>query len=202
MRIAIALLFALCLSAQGQAIRNLNGTGTNLLLYGSSALTYPLIIQGGNGIRINSDVGNLMALIATNGFTGDGAGLTNLASTPGVTYVFSGKTTFTSTSYPTNAWLGPSNTLDLLTNYVNYVAAGDVAITNTGSQDPRLNTWATLTVSNSTASAITVRTLAPGVRAQGSTTTAALSIGAGKEGYVTFHSRGFLSTNYVTSAQQ
>ena len=116
--------------------------------------------------------------------------------------MFSGKTTFNSMSFPTNGWPGPSNVLNLLTNYVYYVASGDCAITNVGSQQASLNTWATLTVSNATASAITVRTTAAGVRAQGSTTTAALSIGAGKEGYLTFHSRDFHSTNYVTSTQQ
>ncbi len=201
MKIPIALLFALCLSAQGQAIRNLNGQGTNTTFWGTNVIEGAFFTEGlfivHNGLYADGSD------IAAGGvFTGNGSGLTNLASTPGVTYVFSGKTTFTSTSYPTNGWPGPSNTLNLLTNYVYYVASGDCAITNVGSQQASLNTWATLTVSNSTASAITVRTTAGAARAQGSTTTAALSIGAGKEGYLTFHCRDFLSTNFVTSAQQ
>ncbi len=78
MRLTLALLFALCLSAHGQAIRNLGGSGTNLTLYGSSLLTYPLVIAGGNGVRMNDDSGNRISLVDSNGFTGNGIGLTNI----------------------------------------------------------------------------------------------------------------------------
>lgn len=121
---------------------------------------------------------------------------------------YNGKITFnsnvvvTTLSFPTNAWPGATNTLLLNTNYLNYVAATDCAITNIGGQDATMNTWATLTVSNSTASDITVRTYSPGIRLQGAATTAALVIGAGKEGFLSFHCRGVLSTNLVTSTQQ
>lgn len=121
---------------------------------------------------------------------------------------FNGKVTFnsnvvvTTLSFPTNAWPGATNTLLLNTNYLNYVATTDCAITNVGGQDATMNTWATLTVSNSTASDITVRTYSPGIRLQGASTTAALVVGAGKEGYLSFHCRGVLSTNLVTSTQQ
>ena len=101
----------------------------------------------------------------------------------------------------TNLWAGPTNTLLLTTNYQFFVATGDCNITNVGGQVAGQNTWATVTVSNSTASDITVRLTAAGLRAQGITTTTALVIGAGKEGYVDVHCRDFKSTNFITSAQ-
>lgn len=247
MRITLALLFALCLSAHGQALRNLNGSGTNLTVYngltlrttgstvnqtnigktiwwlGAGVGTNFLTINDTNGTaRITlegrslflSDIfGNTQLLVSDSGvvnptstFIGNGAGLTNLIGatnfSSSVTYNFSGKTTFNSVSYNTNAWAGPTNTLVLTTNYQFFVASTDCNITNVGGQLATQNTWTTLTISNSTAADITVRSTAAGIRAQGSSTLAALIIGAGKEGYLTYHSRGVLSTNFVTTAQQ
>jgi hypothetical protein len=85
---------------------------------------------------------------------------------------------------------------------LNYVSSTAVAITNIGGQISTLNTWSTLTISNSTASDITVRTYANGPRAQGSATTFSLVVGAGKEGILSFLSRGLLTTNFVTTTQQ
>lgn len=140
------------------------------------------------------------------GFVGNGAGLTNLTGATNfnssVTYNFNGKTTFNAVSYNTNAWAGPTNPIVLTTNYQFFVASTDCAITGVSGQLADQNTWATLTVSNSTASPITVRSTATGFRPQGASTSTALVIGAGKEGYLSFHSRGVLSTNLVTSTQQ
>lgn len=148
--------------------------------------------------------------VTTPGFvgyhTGNGAGLTNLIGatnfSSSVTYNFNGKTTFNAVSYNTNAWAGPTNPIVLTTNYQFFVASTDCDITGISGQLSDQNTWATLTVSNSTASPITVRSTATGFRLQGSASTAALVIGAGKEGYLSFHSRGTLSTNVVTTTQQ
>lgn len=140
------------------------------------------------------------------GFVGDGGGLTNLASATNFSstsvYNFNGKVTFNAVSYNTNLWAGPTNTLLLSTNYQDYITTTDVNITNVGGQLARQNTWATLTISNASAGDITVRSTAAGLRPQGSGTSAAMVVGAGKEGILSFLSRDFKSTNYVTTAQQ
>lgn len=122
--------------------------------------------------------------------------------------VFKGHVTFNSNivvqglSFPTNTWAGPTNTFYLRTNKQFFVASTDCALTNIGGQLAGLNTWGILTVSNSTASDIVVRSTASGLRAQGPLTTTALTIGGGKEGILSFESRELYSTNFVTSAQQ
>lgn len=150
--------------------------------------------------------GNVIARFDTNGFFGNGAGLTNLIGATNfpssVVYNFNGKTTFNAVSYNTNKWDGPTNTLVLSTNYQDFITTTDCNITNIGGQLARQNTWATLTISNASASDITVRSTAAGIRPQGSGTTAALVIGAGKEGILSYLCRDFKSTNYVTTAQQ
>lgn len=139
-------------------------------------------------------------------FAGNGGGLTNLVGatnfSSSVTYNFNGKTTFNAVSYNTNAWAGPTNPIVLTTNYQFFVASTDCEITGVSGQLADQNTWATLTVSNSTASPITVRSTATGFRPQGAATSSAMVIGAGKEGYLSYHSRGVLSTNFVTTSQQ
>lgn len=164
-------------------------------------------------VQILDVTGTLAAWVSSNGVVhGNGGGLTNLASATnfpaGPTYVYNGKVTFNSNvvvnmvSYNTNAWSGPTNSLILGTNYLNYIATGDCNITNVSGQDATLITWSTLTISNSTASSITARITASGVRLQGSATTASLPIAAGKEAMITIQCRGVLSTNMVTTAQQ
>lgn len=160
----------------------------------------------GNKVRIKDGAGLTNPIVQVGTITGDGGGLTNLVSAtnfpPSVTYQFNGKVTFNSVSYNTNLWAGPTNTLNLSSNYQDFIASGDCNITNVGGQLARQNTWATLTISNSTGGNITVRSTASGLRAQGSSTSAALVIGAGKEGVLSFLSRDFKSTNFVTTAQQ
>ncbi len=215
------LVLTVVVSARGQALRNINGFGTNISFRGNVN-----VIDGigvGDSIQV-TNIGPTLGLKFNSGanpftsdiyigqggvisfkFTGNGAGLTNLVGatnfTSTVTYNFNGKTTFNSVSYNTNLWNGPTNTFVLTTNYQDFVASTDCAITAVGGQLAGQNTWGTLTVSNSTAAPITVRVTASGVRAQGPNTTTALAIGAGKEGMLTFLSRDFKSTNFVTSAQ-
>ncbi len=261
MKYTLALLFALCLSAHGQALRNINGFGTNTTLLGNTRVgpgnsvtnlnefgnmsikgttvslgspLGPVLLVWTNSVgpEVTSisitDIGILFdvdqqgglqpidLVISTNritapnivstNFIGNGAGLTNLIGATNfsstVTYNFNGKTTFNSVSYNTNAWAGPTNSLTLTTNYQFFVASTDCNINGIAGRIADQNTWTTLTISNSTAGDITVRSTASGIRPQGSSTLAALVVGAGKEGYLTYHCRGFLSTNYVTTAQQ
>ncbi len=207
MKYTIALLFALCLSAQGQAVRNNNGLATNLTFYGNNnRFEGDLFTEAGFQVNNGIEIAGSHAFTTGAGlFAGNGGGLTNLVGatnfTSTVTYNFNGKTTFNSVSYNTNAWAGPTNTLVLTTNYQDFVASTDCNITAVGGQLAGQNTWSTLTVSNSTAGNIIVRVTASGLRAQGGSTTNALTIGAGKEGVLSFLSRDFKSTNYVTTAQ-
>lgn len=175
-------------------------------------LTGRLQIQGHN-IYLNDTNGasqlrvtSLGVELPTGPISGDGSGLTNLIGatnfSSSVTYNFNGKVTFNSVSYNTNLWSGPTNTLVLTTNYQDFITTTDCNITNVGGQLAGQNTWTTLTISNASAGDITVRSTAAGLRPQGSSTTAALVIGAGKEGILSYLSRDFKSTNYVTTAQQ
>lgn len=218
------LAFVPVILGQGTGLRTTNGvaTGTFTITNYASPAYYSLwngrtqFFGGGiSGVSMMRDGGfysEPTAQIVGGTFHGNGGGLTNLSSATnfpaGPNYVFNGKVTLnsnvyiTTLSFPTNRWPGPTNALLLNTNYLNFVASGDCAITNVGGQDATMNTWATVTISNSTASDITVRTYSPGIRLQGASTTAALVIGSGKEGYLSFHCRGVLSTNLVTSTQQ
>ncbi len=213
---------------QGTAIRSLSGVGTNVTLRGNvyireegAAAQTNLWITPTDGDEVSFSLsGGVFSmswtperitirtnLLITQGqYIGNGGGLTNLVGatnfSSSVTYNFNGKTTFNSVSYNTNAWGGPTNAITLTTNYQFFVASTDCNINGIAGRIADQNTWTTLTVSNSTAGDITVRSTASGLRPQGSSTLAALIIGAGKEGYLTYHCRGFLSTNFVTTAQQ
>lgn len=171
------------------------------------------IVLAGNDFSLVDVAGNTQLRVNATGiegvtgiFVGNGAGLTNLAGATNfnssVTYNFNGKTTFNAVSYNTNKWEGPTNTLVLSTNYQDYITTTDVNITNVGGQLARQNTWATLTLSNAAASSITARVTAPGVRAQGASTSAALVIASGKEAIFTFLCRDFKSTNYCNTVEQ
>ncbi len=181
---------------------------TNLTMWGANNRVEGDFFTDGafavnNGIEI---AGSIAFTTGAGFFAGNGGGLTNLIGatnfSSSVTYNFNGKTTFNSVSYNTNAWAGPTNSITLTTNYQFFVASTDCNVNGIAGRIADQNTWTTLTVSNSTAADITVRSTATGLRPQGSSTLAALVIGAGKEGYLTYHARGFLSTNYVTTAQQ
>ena len=178
----------------------LDTNGLNRIAIVSTNMTF----RDTNNIQLRISPNGVEAVTA--GFVGNGAGLTNLVGatnfSSSVTYNFNGKTTFNAVSYNTNAWAGPTNPIVLTTNYQFFVASTDCEITGVSGQLADQNTWATLTISNSTASPITVRSTATGFRPQGSATSSAMVIGAGKEGYLSYHSRGVLSTNFVTTSQQ
>lgn len=163
-------------------------------------------------IYTNAEFRGSYAVMTVGQWVGNGAGLTNLASATnfpaGPTYVYHGKVTFNSNvvinslSFPTNLWSGPTNTITLNTNYQDFVASTDCAITGVKGQIAGQNTWTTLNISNSSGSAITVFTTASGVRLQGASTSAALSVPAGKEALFSFLSRDFKSTNMVNTVEQ
>lgn len=132
------------------------------------------------------------------------AGLTN---SPTQTNIFqdihyNGKITLNVLNHTTNLWAGPTNSITLSSNYQKFIASGDCNITNVGGQIAAKLTWASLTISNSSAAAITVRSTLSHLRLIGPTTSTALSVGAGKEGQLTYTSWDFHTTNLVTAAQQ
>lgn len=226
----LCILVAVSAFGQGTAIRSDTGRGTNTSFLNQTNLGQVWIGSGSyltnTGINLHVIVNGVDLLsvdaprVTVNTqlivkadmrvddpgiYIGNGAGLTNLIGATNfnssVVYNFNGKTTFNSVSYNTNRWAGPTNTLILATNYQDFIATTDCNITNVGGQLAGQNTWATLTISNSTASDITVRSTAVGLRAQGLNTTTALVIGAGKEGVLSYLCRDFKSTNFVTTAQ-
>lgn len=98
-------------------------------------------------------------------------------------------------------WAGPTNTLELSGGYKTYTSSTDVAVTNlSGVVSGEVN-WATLAVSNSAASAIVVRnTVGATVRLQGTGSTNALTVPAGKVGFMEFFTVGH--TNLFSTVQQ
>jgi hypothetical protein len=127
--------------------------------------------------------------IRASSFFGNGAGVTNYAGTNLVHHLITGLASAT-------------NSLALNNGYQDYNAGGNVAITNITGQEANRYKWATLVVSNSTASVITQFITSTTVRAIGTGTTNALVIGSGKIGITTFGSRGSFDTNYSNALQQ
>ncbi len=99
-KILTVVLMLACLSGFGQSLqwRNLDSSqfgsnlfrmslksgvvATNAVIYQNGGLTYPLVVQGDNGLRINNSAGSQTALVSGLGvFTGNGIGLTNLNAT-------------------------------------------------------------------------------------------------------------------------
>lgn len=147
MRLLISILIlvlSVTLSARGQAVRNLNGSATNLTLRGvltngTTVMTGGWIITNINtgvvgtfsapGISLSSGGNNAFNAAAASGnvdfagvVSGNGAGLTNLASNTNITQniTYNGKITFTSNvtfrvvDFITNSH--PSTTVISLTN--------------------------------------------------------------------------------------
>ncbi len=105
------------------------------------------------------------------------------------------------TFYGTAALASATNSLRLANDYALLSTATDVSITNVVGQISGQHRWTTLWISNSAATAKTVRFLANG-RAIGSATTNSLSVGAAKMAVITVESFGNLWTNYSNSAEQ
>lgn len=140
-----------------------------------------------------------ITLPSTNGITGNVLTLVNGVlswSMPSSSYLV----------YPTNlAFAGHTNQFILANNYATLVASSDMAVTNVGGAVAGQYKWGTLRIRNSQSTNITVRTYSNAVaviRIQGPSSTNALVIGPGKDGFLSYHVDDVLSTNLVTTTQQ
>lgn len=147
--------------------------------------------SAGGTVRWGTDDNSIFINSSGNMFAPDGTltGTTNGLQTTGI-------------RYPDLAWDGATNTFVVTNNFATYVATTDCAVTNVAGGIDGESRWGTLIISNSTASTIFVWTYAPNTRIQGTLTTTQLPVLAGKESYLSFHVRGQLSTNLVTSWEQ
>lgn len=156
----------------------------------SGANQFLISASGGVGINTNNP-GSFALSVHGNAYvngviTGDGSGLTSLPATNLVWYP--------------NTFPSATNTLTLNNGDVTLVTATDVSITNLAGVTAGQSKWTTLQVSNSAATAITVRMLVGAtVRAQGTGTTNGLVLGAAKMGFLSFKALG--ATNYWTTAE-
>ena len=124
MKYTIALLFALCLSAHGQAVRNNNGLATTLTFYGNNnRFEGDLFTEAGFTVNNGIEIAGSHAFTTGAGlFAGNGAGLTNLAGLSNVTIInVSGKATFTQTNVVFKV-------IDFTTN--SHPSSGNISLTN------------------------------------------------------------------------
>lgn len=156
------------------------------------------LVNASNGVGINTNDPGTNALkvlgnVDASGFTINGAPPTFAAS---VTNISS-----TNVLYPTFTFSGPTNSLLLNNTYQLCSASGNCAITNVTGTSSTASTWATLIVSNSTASVITLYVTIPSARKIGTMATNSLSIGAGKLGITSVLSYGQSFTQYWNSVE-
>lgn len=164
------LLASLCLlvglNAFGQtAVRSLGGSATNLGVWGAG-LGYPIVVNGGNGIRVNNSSGVQTLQIGPTIFSGDGSGLTNLNLNSGPTpapVVYNGKFTFVSnvffnvTSYSTNS-AASETTIDMSKSYRAFATNNNTAFSAlAGLETERTNVQTcNIFITNSSAAAKTI----------------------------------------------
>jgi hypothetical protein len=174
------------------ATHQFTGSGAGLTSIPMTGIVQPgLILTNGNSGAVTFS--NTVTVDAGHQFSGSGAGLTSI---PGSAI----------TNPSTNGWAGATNALTLTSlatfSPYYYVSSTDVAITNTTGSATAASVYGTLWVSNSAASAITMRVTAGALKVVGAGSTNSLVIGVGKMGCFSVSGYGQLFTNYSTAVQQ
>lgn len=152
-----------------------------------------------NAVAVYSPPGESVAVtlseLAIYGTSGTGQLLVFDASSNIVAQINGGSFQGDSFSPKFYTWAGPSNTLSLVSGQADYIASTDCAITNLSGLISTNSTAASLSVSNSSASAIVLRVTCGPLRLFGSAATNALTIPAGKVGWAMIEASGMSRTN-------
>jgi hypothetical protein len=168
-------------------------TGDDEILVGSVASGVPVLIYG-NSTTVGSLAGAGTRLVQT-----DANGV--LSATMNTNTVGSSAGTNIDNYY--TAFPSATNTLTLNNGYWLYNASGDCSVTNVAGQTANKVMWATLAVSNASASAINFRmTGGLSIRPQGLQTTNNVVLASGKMAVFSAISFGTLNTNYCNTSQQ
>jgi hypothetical protein len=195
-----AIVKALSVGTNGLVISSTNIWGQGFFVGGGGDTNYNvsavpnhlrLVSYGAIQMGVTSDQGGGPVLAYTNVLSADNSGVqvNGIIATNNVNVI-------------TNAFTGPTNTINLTYGSQLYVASGNCAVTNITGTISGLPMISSLVISNSSASSITLYTTIPSARPVGSGTTATLTILAAKVGELTVKNVAGKFTQYVTAAEQ